>query len=184
MPRRMGLQRILGHSNRRQENWEAALNAQGDLQQNEPTTLDDLIPENNGNNTRPPMNPPTTEPPQVEAQRAAGPGNPVSKKTPISPYPTLTYGLQETHTTILPWNGWITAAGLDKTTPLQLKVRMNSPYGMLDIQVLANAGAGGDTVSKGFYRAPLGHRGQATNQTYPVQMQRLHTSEDYLKMLS
>ena len=34
---------------------------------------------------------------------SGGPGGGVSKETPISNYPSLSYGIQETHTTILPW---------------------------------------------------------------------------------
>ena len=75
-------------------------------------------------------------PEQTMAARAAGGGmgsSTVSKETPISNYPSLSYGLQETHTTILPWTGWLTATGLDKGTPLQLKIRMNTPHDMLDM---------------------------------------------------
>lgn len=35
-----------------------------------------------------------------------GPGNPQSKETPITPAPSISYGLPETHTTIIPWNFW------------------------------------------------------------------------------
>lgn len=94
----------------------------------------------------------------MESARASAPmgGNAVSKETPISPYPGLSYGLQETHTTILPWTGWITAGGLDKNTPLQLKIRMNSPYDMLDC-TLTTIGTtdGARLTTKGLYNSPL-----------------------------
>nr|QKE54869.1 MAG: capsid protein [Parvoviridae sp.] len=50
------------------------------------------------------------DPDQLEATRAPGPGgngnNPQSKETPITPAPSISYGLPETHTTIIPWNFW------------------------------------------------------------------------------
>lgn len=102
--------------------------------------------------------PPNAEEPVMESARASGSvgGNPVSKETQISPYPGLSYGLQETHTTILPWTGWLTAGGLDKNTPLQLKIRMNSPYDMLDC-TLTTVGAtdGARLTTKGLYMSPL-----------------------------
>ena len=45
------------------------------------------------------------EPAAARASASSG-GNQVSKETQISIPPTLTYGLQETHTTILPWRCW------------------------------------------------------------------------------
>jgi len=110
--------------------------------------------------------------PGAEAARAGGPpgGNQVSKETPISPYPSLNYGLQETHTTILPWTGWVTACLLDKDTPLQLKIRMNSPYDMLDMAVIADPAAGATYASKGFSQITAGPDGKgALGQiTYPA----------------
>lgn len=72
---------------------------------------------------------------ETQQARAGGGGGPssVSKETPISSYPSLSYGLPETHTTILPWTGWLAGTGIDKTTPLQLKIRMNTPWDMLDV---------------------------------------------------
>ena len=97
--------------------------------------------------------PPAPAPaPAAQLQQAAGPGgNTVSKETPIT-IAQPSYGLQETHTAILPWTGYISAGGLDKNTPLQLKLRMNSPYDMMDATIAANPGDG--TVhlsSKAFY---------------------------------
>lgn len=72
--------------------------------------------------------------PEATLARAggSGPGS-VSKETPISQYPSLSYGLPETHTTILPFTCWLGGSGIDKTTPLQLKIRMNTPWDMVDV---------------------------------------------------
>lgn len=79
-----------------------------------PNNLEDLIQENdsqgtsemsaNGNGRGPPPREPPTDG-EAEAQRAAASsgssfGNPISKETQISRPPTITYGLQETHTTV------------------------------------------------------------------------------------
>ena len=52
--------------------------------------------------------------------------NPQSKETQISTYPSLSYGFQETHTTIIPWTGWLSVIGLTTSNPQQLQIRMNS----------------------------------------------------------
>ena len=59
-------------------------------------------------------------------QRSASGGNPQSKETPVSPFPTLPYGLQETHTTIIPYTFWLSAIKLDYTAA-DVKLRMNTP---------------------------------------------------------
>ena len=103
------------------------------------------------------------EPPTESAlvARGSGPGNTVSKETPISPYPSLSYGLQETHTTILPWVGWLTAAGIDKGVPLQLPIRMNSPYDMLPVTTTTiGATDGARLTTKGFYIRNLDQDGR------------------------
>ena len=69
------------------------------LSNSHPTTLDDLVPNNMDAKT---------QDNQQEIQRASGSAGPigagsVSKETPISPAQP-SYGLQETHTTILPFN--------------------------------------------------------------------------------
>ena len=79
-----------------------------ELHPNDPTTLDDIvIPENTGMDASGTTDPTPT--PTAAAARTSGTSgnNNVSKETPISTYPSLTYGLQETHTTILPWTGWV-----------------------------------------------------------------------------
>ena len=75
---------------------------------------------------------------QAQAQRATSTTsttststNMQSKETPISNYPTLTYGLQETHTTILPWTGWCSAARLGWTEPATLSIKCNRPFNLI-----------------------------------------------------
>lgn len=98
--------------------------------------------------------------------------NQVAKETPII-LAKPTYGLQETHTTILPWTGWITAAGLDKRTPQQLKIRMNTPWDMIDATT-SNIGTidGVNVSTKGLYNRPIDPSGKySTSQQsrYPVE---------------
>nr|QJI53844.1 MAG: capsid protein [Parvo-like hybrid virus UC4] len=111
--------------------------------------------------------------PEAQAQRASGGtgGNQVSKETPIS-IATPSYGLQETHTTILPWTGWISVAALDKQAAAQLKVRMNTPWDMLDVQTEAAPSDGALPITKGFYANTFNALGRYNNSayaTYPVQ---------------
>lgn len=95
------------------------------------------------------------EAPEQQAQaRAGGGGNTVSKETQISPYPSLSYGLQETHTTILPWVGWLTGAVGSAQTPdipIQLKLRMNSPWDMIDATVITGPADGAPYSTPGFF---------------------------------
>lgn len=106
--------------------------------------------------------------------RSGGGGGPnqVAKETPII-LAKPTYGLQETHTTILPWTGWITAAGLDKRKPQQLKIRMNTPWDMIDATT-SNIGTvdGVNVTTKGLYNRPIDPSGKySTSQQsrYPVE---------------
>ena len=64
----------------------------------------------------------------ASARSAGGPSNQLSKETPISVYPSLSYGLQETHTTILPWTGWCSAQCAGTGGPAEIRIRMNTPY--------------------------------------------------------
>ena len=68
--------------------------------------------------------------PMPEARQAnstSGPGgNPQSKETPISNYPALSYGLQETHTTIIPFNFWFSMVGMTHNLPTKLQFRLNA----------------------------------------------------------
>ena len=123
------------------------------------TTLDELMPDTS-ENTMETTSRPTPAQPEAAAARvsasSSGGNNPVSKETPISEYPSLSYGLQETHTTVLPWTGWISAVALDKETPAQLKIRMNSPYDMLDMSTIDHGATDGAKYTvKGFSRRPI-----------------------------
>lgn len=107
------------------------------------------------------------EGPTVEAAaalRAGGGGTAgnsnVSKETPISPYPTLNYGLQETHTTILPYKTWFSVYKPDAGTPIQAGIRMNSIVDMMSGLSMNNAGA---ALAKGFYNRPFKHDGTITH---------------------
>lgn len=95
----------------------------------------------------------------------AGGGGPssVTKETPISSYPSLSYGLPETHTTILPWTTWLSAVVLDKDTPVQVKLRMNSIWDMLDASFVANPAAGGAWTNKGLGTTIIDARGLRAN---------------------
>lgn len=100
------------------------------------------------------VDPGTEETADASARMASGGGGPssVSKETPISPYPGLTYGLQETHTTILPWVGWLTCAMAKGTSiPKQLKIRLNTPYDMLDVTMETEPAVGAVHSVGGFY---------------------------------
>ena len=136
------------------------------LSQRDPTTLDEIMPDasqaNNGANAEITLA-------RAGATAASGPGgsNPVSKETPISNYPTLTYGLQETHTTILPWTGYLTVAEVDKGTPAQLRIRMNAIWDMIDVTTGTSPADGAAFPSKGFYYKMLRNDGKASAIRYP-----------------
>lgn len=110
---------------------------------------------------------------EATALRAGGggPGPQISKETPISSYPSISYGLQETHTTILPYVTWCTLA-IDKnaTAPIQLKVRLNSIYDMLDIAIISPPAD--DTIfsGPGFTNKKVGFNGRSpiSGNGYPV----------------
>ena len=113
--------------------------------------LQDLIPENTRSNTRrinsgemsnvpssnsntgkrPPEGPPPGQPEATALRTSNNATNPVSKETPVSPYDNLPYGMQETHTTLLPWNGWVSAIGMDTATPVVLELRLTQPHDII-----------------------------------------------------
>lgn len=102
------------------------------------------------------------EPMQALARAGGGGGpNTVSKETPIS-IATPSYGLQETHTTILPWTGWMTVASIDKTTPVQVAIRMNGVWDMVDGTMPVGVAAGA-ALNKGIYFDPAGADGLNSN---------------------
>lgn len=100
----------------------------------------------------------------MEAARAAGGDNPQSKETPIS-RATPSYGLQETHTTVIPFNFWFTSTGMDKTTANVMEIRMNSPVDIIATPLLTlNSG---DAWQKGLYNVPFNNASNAGAGTYP-----------------
>ena len=105
---------------------------------------------------------------EVSAARAAGGPSPVSKETPISPYPSLSYGVQETHTTILPYRAYASFGLLDHDTPLQLRIRTNTINDLMLTELTALASAGTIGVKK-FHTLPVGPDGKNTaGAVFPV----------------
>lgn len=76
-------------------------------------------------------------PNEPAAARAGTMQSSVSKETPISIPPTITYGLQETHTTIIPTIFWLTAANLTNDTSPTLNITLNSLYNILSDTTIA-----------------------------------------------
>jgi hypothetical protein len=145
-----------------------------DDQSPNPGWWEDLIPEN-------PEDPTsgmdidqegTPEPGPTEAARfTSGGQSSQSKETPISRYPTLTYGLQETHTTVLPFTAYLTAASMDKGTPIQFRIHINRPTQMVDgpANITATPADGAIATVKGLYNVPLNGSGQYNNGVnYPA----------------
>lgn len=148
---------------------EATDRAMDEFNERQRTTSNELVPrtsENTMENTSAPARPPSAGPPQQEAtvQRSGNPQSSVSKETPISRYPTLTYGLQETHTTILPWTGWLSVNNCDHGVPAQLKINMNTWVNMIDVAML-DAGVG---LAKGFYNKPIKNDGTFSSSNFPA----------------
>lgn len=138
----------------------------------EETTLDDLQPGEEDEEMDQGGEEPPPQAAAARAQAGGGGNNPVSKETPISNYPSLSYGLQETHTTILPWTGWLSAACLDKNEPLQLKIRLNTPYDMLDMTTGTTPADAALYTSKAFYATPVDMQGKYSSGgtgLFPVQ---------------
>ena len=129
------------------------------LQDSDTTTLGESTEELPQPETEP-MDPGRDEPMEPEAARAStstGGSNPQSKETLISRYPTLTYGLQETHTTILPYTTWFSVVGTKKSAGLQYAARLNSIWDMVPntIQNIA-AGSTHAPAARGFFNRPVG----------------------------
>lgn len=151
---------------------EVAVDQNGELIRENPRQPAGGNMEVNGNGRRPAAGPPEGEP---EAQRFAGGGaggnNSVSKETPISRYPTLTYGFQETHTTILPWCGYISTTGMNHALPNVLEIRMTQPHDMIKTTIQGLAAGG--TWGKDFYNVPYNDnatRDTATAAEFPAAM--------------
>ena len=113
--------------------------------------------------------PPTGEPTAARQAQAGGISSGVSKETPISIYPSLSYGLQETHTTILPWTGYMSAVGMDYTTPLVFEYRMTQPHDMLKTEL--STVADGAAYTKGVFNIPFNNssaRDAAISHVFPA----------------
>lgn len=105
---------------------------------------------------------------EVNARSSAGGGpNPQSKETPISRYPTLTYGLQETHTTILPFTFWFSSACHTTGAPAVMKIRLNSIYDFITSTVNGTLGIGDTPVTATNYSRPIAPDGKGANNTFP-----------------
>lgn len=100
------------------------------------------------------------------AMRSSG-TNPQSKETAISPYPTLTYGLQETHTTILPFTYWFSAACTSTVTPSVHKIRLNSVYDFVLTAVTSLAESAQPTPGA-CHNRPIGPNGTGAFNTFPA----------------
>jgi len=98
---------------------------------------------------------------------AAGGQNPQSKETPISRYPTLTYGLQETHTTILPFTFWFSSACHTTGVPAVMKIRLNSIYNFITSPVDGALASGGIPVTATNYSRPIAPDGKGSNHMFP-----------------
>lgn len=105
---------------------------------------------------------------EVSARSGAGGGpNPQSKETPISRYPTLTYGLQETHTTILPFTFWFSSACHTTGMPAVMKIRLNSIYNFITSAVDGTLTSGGTPVTATNYARPIAPDGKGSNHMFP-----------------
>lgn len=105
---------------------------------------------------------------EVNARSSAGGGqNPQSKETPISRYPTLSYGLQETHTTILPFTFWFSSACHTAGAPAVMKIRLNSIYDFITSTVNGTLGIGDTPVTATNYSRPIAPDGKGANNTFP-----------------
>ena len=63
----------------------------------------------------------------------------IAKETPITVPSTISYGLQDTHTTIIPANVWLSIPNLNNSSPVTLKLRLNAPIDILYNSVINTA---------------------------------------------
>lgn len=112
----------------------------------------------------------TPEPTAARAGVAPGGGNQVSKETPISQYPSLSYGLQETHTTILPWVGWCSVAMGVGATPIRMSLRMNSIWDMFKNAIGTSPADGASFATPGIFGKPSRENGNASAMRFPKTM--------------
>nr|QTE03856.1 MAG: capsid protein [Grus japonensis parvo-like hybrid virus]QTE03859.1 MAG: capsid protein [Grus japonensis parvo-like hybrid virus] len=97
-------------------------------------------------------------------------GSAQSKETPISIPPSITYALQETHTTILPWNGWVSAVGMDTGIQVQLPIRMNGVNDMIPATLGLSPAAGAVYPAKGLYGTKLSSASTRSFWAFPAEM--------------
>lgn len=134
---------------------------QGRLGRGDPTLLDDMEIDREGVD-------PQDNQLALSASNGAGGIGSVSKETPISIPPSITYGLQETHTTILPWNGWVSCVNLDYAAPIQLPLRMNGVSDIMPITTLSNPVAGAAFGGKGIYGAKASEANARSFYDFPA----------------
>ena len=102
----------------------------------------------------------------VEAARATGPGgNAPSKETPISRYPSLTYGLQETHTTILPFRTYCSVKASNYEVPQKMEFRLKSIYDIIKHQVAAPPTGTTNAIGDNIYNCKLAGGAIIVNNT-------------------
>lgn len=96
------------------------------------------------------------------ARASSGIGsNAPSKETPVSIPPTITYGLQETHTTVLPWVGWLSVSTESGSAyPQQLPIRMNSIQDFMKLTITDQTSGDPVNQSGGFYTRPINEYSQ------------------------
>lgn len=136
------------------------LRGSSDLGEN--TLLDDIMPTQDAA-----MDPPGGEMTLMASSGGGGPSA-QSKETPISIPPSITYGLQETHTTILPWTGWLTAALLDYEAPVQLPIRCNAVSDMIPVTTQTDPAVSAAFVTKGLYGSKASSNGTRSVFEYPA----------------
>lgn len=83
-----------------------------------------------------------------------GGANPQSKETPITPAQP-SYGLQETHTTVIPYNFYFSSTGMDKDTANVMEIRMNSPVDVCVTPLSTITTPGTTKWGKGLYNVPF-----------------------------
>nr|WCR62124.1 MAG: capsid protein [Parvoviridae sp.] len=138
--------------------------SQGRLGAGDATLLDDMEIDRNGE-TDPQDN-------QLALAATSSGGGGIqgqSKETPISIPPSITYGLQETHTTILPWNGWVSVVNLDFAAPVQLPIRMNGVNDIMPITTLSNPAVGAAFGGKGIYGAKASEANARSQIGFPAE---------------
>lgn len=131
------------------------------LDANAGTLLDDMeVPGNDGEDTGNAM----------MAFAGGDGGSAQSKETPISIPPSITYGLQETHTTILPWNGWVSAVNMDYNSQVQLPIRMNGLSDLIPTTLGSVPLAGAAFVGKGIFPNKLSSASVRSYYDFPAVM--------------